>query len=247
MRTGLIVEKLGMSSFFTEFGERVGVTLLRAKNLEVVGHRTFEKNGYDAVIVGFGAKKASIVSKPMLVAYSKNKIKPKLQIKEFRISNDAFVEVGSELNVAHFVEGQLVDVTGISIGKGFAGAMKRHNFGGLEATHGVSISHRSHGSTGGCQDPGRVFKNKKMAGQLGNKQITRHNLEVMQIDIENNIIIVKGSVPGARGTIVTISDAVKSGIPATAPHPTSKPLVELKKDQQVKDSSSDDNVEQDVA
>lgn len=210
-RTGLIAEKLGMSSLFMEDGRALAVTLLKVDNLQVIGQRTENKDGYTALVLGANNMKASKLNKAQRTIFAKNKIEPKRYIKEFRISEDNMVEVGSELKANHFKAGQIVDISGTSIGKGFAGAMKRHNFAGLEATHGVSISHRSHGSTGGCQDPGRVFKNKKMAGHLGHEKVTKQNLVILDINEEENIILVKGAVPGPKGGVVYVTDAVKKG------------------------------------
>ena len=210
-RTGIIAEKLGMSSLFTEDGLALPVTLLKVDNLQVVGHRTLDKDGYAALVLGARNTKPTKVNKSQRTVFAKNKIEPKTYLKEFRISEDSFIEVGADIKASHFKAGQIVDISGTSIGKGFAGAMKRHDFRGLEASHGVSISHRSHGSTGGCQDPGRVFKNKKMAGQLGHKRVTKQNLEILDILEGENIILVKGSVPGCKGAVVYISDAVKKG------------------------------------
>lgn len=212
MRTGLIAEKLGMSSGFNEKGERVPVTLLKVEDCQVVAHRTIEKDGYRALVVGARNAKPSRVSKPMRTVFANSKIEPKVSLKEFRITEDAYMEVGASLTPELFSAGQLVDIQGISIGKGFAGAMKRHNFGGLEASHGVSVSHRSHGSTGGCQDPGRVFKNKKMAGHLGAEKVTIQNLQVFSVNAETGVIFIKGAVPGSKGSKVYITDAIKKTI-----------------------------------
>lgn len=219
MRTGLIAQKIGMSRYYTDNGQHIPVTLLLVDDCEVVAHKTEENDGYNALQLGWGKAKASRVSKALRGHYAKAKVEPKKVLKEFRISKDAFVDVGKQLSAEHFISGQYVDVAGVSIGKGFAGAMKRHNFGGLEATHGVSISHRSHGSTGQCQDPGRVFKGKKMAGHLGDENVTVQNLEVIDIDGEKGIILVCGAVPGAKGSYVTISDAVKRAVPPSVPFP----------------------------
>lgn len=208
-RTGIIAKKLGMSSLFNESGRLDAVTLLKVDSCQVIGHRTEEKNGYNAVVLGAVNKKASRESKAMKTVFAASKVEPKKHLKEFRISDDAFLEVGSDIKVNHFAVGQFVDITGRSLGKGFAGGMKRHNFRGLEATHGVSVSHRSHGSTGGRQDPGRVFKNKKMAGHMGDERVTVQNLEVIGVDLENSILLVKGGVPGHKGAVVYITDAVK--------------------------------------
>ncbi|MGV2432523.1 MAG UNVERIFIED_CONTAM: 50S ribosomal protein L3 [Rickettsiaceae bacterium] len=208
-RTGLIAEKLGMSSLFTEQGASLPVTLLKLNNCQVVGHRTLDKDGYTALILGAANVKPTKVSKSVREVFAKKKIETKAHLKEFRITEDNYLEVGLELKAEHFKAGQFVDISGTSIGKGFAGGMKRHNFRGLEATHGVSVSHRSHGSTGGRQDPGRVFKNKKMAGHMGDCAVTKQNLQIVDVNVEENIILVKGSVPGAKGAIVYITDAIK--------------------------------------
>ena len=220
MRTGVIVKKLGMSSCFSESGDKVPVTLLQMQDCQVVSHITKAKNGYDALVIGGEDISLNKVSKPMKTVFANAKVKPKRFLREFRVNADAFIDVGVELDVRHFVEGQLVDISGVSVGKGFAGGMKRHNFRGLEATHGVSVSHRSHGSTGGCQDPGRVFKNKRMAGHMGNVMVTKQNLRVVSVDHESGVIIIKGSVPGATGSVLTISDSIKIGMPVGAPYPT---------------------------
>lgn len=209
MRNGLIAEKLGMSSMYNERGERYVLTFLKVENCQIVGHKKLEKDGYNALIVGVKNIKSSKLSKPLKNFFAKNKIEPKCKLKEFRVSEDCFIDIGTELSVEHFTMGQYVDVTGITIGKGMAGGMKRHNFAGLEASHGVSISHRSHGSTGGRQDPGRVFKNKKMAGHMGSVRVTTQNLQVMNIDKNNGIIMIHGSVPGAKGSYIYIKDSVK--------------------------------------
>ena len=209
MRTGLILEKLGMSSLFTEKGKRVHVTLFKMQDCQVMTHRTIEKNGYEALVLAYGAVKLNKVSKPMRKVFENANIPAKKILKEFRVTNENMLEVGKELNVDHFSIGQYVDATATSIGKGFAGVMKRHNFAGLEATHGVSISHRSHGSTGGNQDPGRVFKNKKMAGHLGCEKVTIQNIQVIDVQSDKRILVVKGSVPGAKGSVVFLKDAVK--------------------------------------
>lgn len=211
-RTGLIAKKIGMSSMFEENGRRITLTLLKVEDCQVIGSKTLENDGYEAVVVGAVNKKSSRVSKSLKGMFAKSKIEPKAKIKEFRVSKDNLLDVGSELKPGHFVEGQFIDVVGTSIGKGFAGVMKRHNFGGLEATHGVSISHRSHGSTGQCQDPGKVFKNKKMAGQLGNVQVTMQNLKVVKVDDEKGLLIVSGNVPGTKGGYLCVKDAVKKSI-----------------------------------
>ena len=208
-RSGIIAEKLGMSSLFTEQGRMLPVTLLKIDNCQVVDHKTLEKDGYTAVVLGSKNRKANKVSKSMRTVFASKKIEPKTHLREFRITEDAFIDVGSDMKAEHFSVGQFVDIAGQSIGKGFAGGMKRHNFRGLEATHGVSVSHRSHGSTGGRQDPGRVFKNKKMAGHMGDVRVTKQNLEVVRVLLEENIIVIKGSVPGCKGSVVYITDAIK--------------------------------------
>ena len=200
-----------MSSLFLEDGRTLPVTLLKVDNLQVIGQKTQDKDGYIALVLGAKNTKASKLNKAQRTVCAKKKIEPKTHIKEFRITEDNLVEVGAELKATHFKPGQIVDVCGTSIGKGFAGAMKRHNFRGLEATHGVSISHRSHGSTGGCQDPGRVFKNKKMAGHLGHEKVTKQNLEIIDVNEEENIILIKGAAPGPKGGVVYVTDAVKKG------------------------------------
>lgn len=219
MRTGVITTKLGMTRLLTEKGEHVPVTVLQMDECQVVSQLSKEKNGYTAVQLGTGKAKANNVTKPMRGHYAKAKVEPKKKLVEFRISDDAMLNVGDTLTVEHFVAGQFVDATGISIGKGFAGVMKRHNFGGLRASHGVSVSHRSHGSTGQCQDPGKVWKGKKMAGHMGSKQVTKQNLVVMMTDLDRGLILVKGSVPGHKGSTVLLSDAVKKVPSKEAPFP----------------------------
>ena len=219
MRSGLIAQKLGMSRVFQDDGRSVPVTVLKVDTCQVVAQRTEEKDGYTAVQLGVGAAKVKNVSKPMRAYFAKAKIEPKRKLVEFRVTADALVDVGAEITAEHFVAGQHVDVTGSSIGKGFAGAMKRHNFGGLRASHGVSISHRSHGSTGQCQDPGKVFKGKKMAGHMGAERVTVQSLTVVDTDIERGLILVKGSVPGSKGGWVLVKDAVKRPAPEGAPFP----------------------------
>jgi large subunit ribosomal protein L3 len=209
MRTGLIAQKVGMSRVFADDGRHIPVTVLKVDNCQVVSQRTEEKDGYSAIQLGVGNAKVKRVSKAMRGHFAAAKVEPKRRLEEFRIPADAMVDVGAELSAAHFVAGQYVDVSGTSIGKGFAGAMKRHNFGGLRASHGVSISHRSHGSTGQCQDPGRVFKGKKMAGHMGAVQVTTQNLEVVSTDSERGLILIKGSVPGSKGGYVRVFDSVK--------------------------------------
>lgn len=210
MRTGLLAKKLGMTRVFAEDGAHVPVTVLQLDGCQVVGQRTKERDGYVAVQLGAGACKAKNVTKPMRGQFAAAKVEPKAVLREFRVDDDKLVDVGSELSAEHFAVGQKVDVSGIAKGKGFAGAMKRWNFGGLRASHGVSISHRALGSTGQCQDPGKVFKGKKMAGQMGNKTVTTQSLEVVRVDAENNLLLVKGAVPGATGGDVIVKPAVKA-------------------------------------
>ena len=220
MRTGLIARKEGMTRIFAEDGRNIPVTVLRVENCQVVAHRTEETDGYTAVQLGAGNAKIKRTSKANRGHFAKAKVEAKRKLAEFRVSsNENLPPIGAALSAAHFVAGQFVDVAGTSIGKGFAGAMKRHNFGGLRASHGVSVSHRSHGSTGQCQEPGRVFKGKKMAGQMGNERVTTQNLEVVAIDEEDNLILVKGAVPGSKSGWVLISDAVKKPLPDNAPIP----------------------------
>src|SRR5689334_20732828 len=209
MRSGLIAQKLGMTRVFTDAGEHVPVTVLKVDNCQVVAVRTEETDGYTAVQLGAGTAKVKNVTKPMRGHFAKAKVEPKRKVVEFRVDPDALIEVGAELSAAHFIPGQLVDVTGTTIGKGFAGGMKRWNFGGLRATHGVSVSHRSHGSTGNRQDPGKTFKNKKMAGHLGAERVTTQSLEVIAADPDRGVLMIKGSVPGSPGGYVLIKDAVK--------------------------------------
>ena len=219
MRTGVIPKKVGMTRIFNAEGEHLPVTVMQLDNCQVVGQRTVEKNGYTAVQLGAGAKKAKRVTKAERGQFAKANVEPKMKLVEFRVSEDNLVDVGAELSADHFVAGQKVDVTGTSIGKGFAGAMKRWNFGGLRATHGVSVSHRSHGSTGQRQDPGKVFKGKKMAGHYGHERVTTQNLEVVKTDVERGLIMLKGAVPGPKGGWVLIKDAVKVPAPADLPKP----------------------------
>ena len=219
MRTGVIAKKLGMTQTYNEFGEQLSVTVLQMDNVQVVSHKTQAKDGYTALQLGFGTRKAKNVGKAMRGHFAKSKVEPKAKLAEFRVTEDALVDIGAELTANHFVAGQFVDVQARNIGKGFAGGMKRHNFGGLEATHGVSISHRSHGSTGQCQDPGKVFKGKKMAGHMGDRMTTTQNLEVVSTDTDRGLILVKGSVPGSKGAYVSVSDALKKAAPQSAPFP----------------------------
>jgi len=209
MRTGLIARKVGMTRIFNDAGEHVPVTVLELEGCEVVAQRTVDTDGYNAVQLGAGKAKVKNVTQPMRGHFAKAKVEPKMRLVEFRVAEDALVEVGAELTADHFVPGQKVDVSADSIGKGFAGVMKRHNFGGLRASHGVSISHRSHGSTGQRQDPGKVFKGKKMAGHLGDHRVTTQNVTVVATDADRGLIMLRGSVPGAPGGWVEIRDAVK--------------------------------------
>jgi len=219
LRSGVIAKKVGMTRLFMEDGRQVPVTVLRLENVQVVARRTAETDGYTAVQLGAGTAKAKRVPAPMRGHYAKASIAPKRTLAEFRVDPENLIEVGAEIAADHYLEGQFVDVTGTSIGKGFAGAMKRHNFAGLRASHGVSISHRSHGSTGQCQDPGRVFKGKKMAGRMGAAKVTTQNLRVVRTDPDRGLVMVKGAVPGSKGGWVTIKDAVKKPFPEDAPLP----------------------------
>src|SRR5436853_5134577 len=219
MRTGLIAQKLGMTRVFTDDGNNVAVTVLRVANCQVVAQRTLDRDGYVALQLGVGAAKVKNVTKPQRGHFAKAKVEPKARLAEFRVSEDALVDVGAEITAPHFVPGQWVDVTGTSIGKGFAGGMKRWNFGGLRATHGVSVSHRSHGSTGQRQDPGKTFKNKKMAGHLGAARVTTQSLEVISADAERGVLMIKGSVPGSPGGYVLVKDAAKRKMPDGLPFP----------------------------
>jgi large subunit ribosomal protein L3 len=221
MRSGLIAQKLGMTRIFTEDGNHVPVTVLSLQNCQVVGQRTVEKDGYVALQLGAGQAKAKNVSKAERGQYAVAKVEPKRHVAEFRVDADNLIEVGATLKADHFADGQLVDVTGTSIGKGFAGGMKRWNFGGLRASHGVSVSHRSIGSTGGRQDPGKTFKNKKMPGHMGDRRITTQNVKVVKTDVERGLIMIQGSVPGAKGAWIMIKDAVKKPAPKGAAFPGS--------------------------
>ena len=219
MRTGLIAKKLGMTRVFGVDGSHTPVTVLQVEDCEVVAQRTQDRDGYTAVQLGVGKAKAKNTSKAMRGHFAKAKVEPKRKLWEFRVSDDALVDVGETLHVGHFVAGQFVDVVGSSIGKGFAGGMKRHGFRGLRASHGVSISHRAHGSTGQCQEPGKVFKGKRMAGQMGNQSATVQNLEVFGVDPEQGLILVRGGVPGAKGGYLRVTDAKKKALPHNAPYP----------------------------
>jgi large subunit ribosomal protein L3 len=219
MRTGLLAQKFGMTRIFTDEGNHVPVTILKVDNCQVVAIRSRAADGYTAVQLGIGTAKAKNVSKPQRGHFAKAKVEPKARLVEFRVSEEALLEVGAEITAGHFIPGQYVDVIGFSIGKGFAGAMKRHNFGGLRASHGVSISHRSHGSTGQRQSPGKTFKNKKMAGHLGGERVTTQSLEVIATDPERGVLMIKGSVPGSPGGFVLVKDAVKRKLPDGLPFP----------------------------
>lgn len=219
MRSGVIAQKVGMTRIFTDAGDHVPVTVLKLEKLQVVGQRTEEKNGYSAVQLGAGTRKPSRLTKSERQSFAVANVEPKRKLAEFRVSPDNMIEVGAEITADHFVPGQFVDVTGTSKGKGFQGAMKRWNFGGLHASHGVSISHRSHGSTGQCQDPGKVFKGKKMAGQLGDERVTTQNLVIVKTDAERGLLMVRGAVPGAKGGWVIVRDAVKKAAPKDVPMP----------------------------
>ena len=219
MRSGIIARKLGMTRVFNDAGHHVPVTVLKLDDVQVVAVRNAEKDGYTALQLGAGVAKAKNVSKPMRGHFAKANVLPKSKLAEFRVSEDAVLEVGASLAASHFVAGQKVDVVGTTQGKGFAGAMKRHNFGGLRASHGVSVSHRSHGSTGQCQDPGKVFKGKKMAGHMGAVRNTTQNIEVVSVDDEDGVILLCGAVPGPKNGWVLISDAIKAKLPEDAPFP----------------------------
>lgn len=219
MRTGLIARKEGMTRVFDADGRHIPVTVLKVDNCQVVAVKTMERDGYVALQLGAGAAKIKRTSKANRGHFAKAKVEPKKKLAEFRVSNENVVEVGSEIGANHFIAGQYVDVTGTSIGKGFAGSMKRHNFGGMRASHGVSISHRAHGSTGQCQSPGKVFKGKKMAGHMGAERVTTQNLEIVAVDAEDNLILVRGAVPGAKSGWVYIADAVKKPLPEGVPFP----------------------------
>ncbi len=219
MRTGVIAKKLGMARFFDEAGTHVPVTVLSLEGCQVVAQRTQDKDGYVALQLGAGAKKAKNTSKAMRGHFAKAEVEPKRTIMEFRVSEDMLIEVGSEITADHYLPGQKIDVTGTTVGKGFQGGIKRWNFGGMRATHGVSVSHRALGSTGQRQDPGKTFKGKKMAGHLGQETVTTLNLTVWRIDVERGLILVKGAVPGTEGSYVKIRDAVKIAAPAGVPTP----------------------------
>jgi large subunit ribosomal protein L3 len=219
MRTGVIAKKLGMTRFFDEAGTHVPVTVLSLDGCQVTAHRTLEKDGYVALQLGAGEKKAKNTTKAERGHFAKALVEPKREVTEFRVTDDMLIEVGAEFTADHFVPGQKVDIQGVTIGKGFAGGMKRWNFGGLRATHGVSLSHRSLGSTGQRQDPGKTFKNKKMGGHLGVETVTTQNLTIFRVDVERGLIMIKGAVPGSEGGYVKVSDALKKALPAEVPVP----------------------------
>jgi large subunit ribosomal protein L3 len=219
MRSGVIAQKVGMTRVFTDAGDHVPVTVLKLDGCQVVAHRTQEKNGYTAMQLGIGRAKVKNVSKAERGRFAVAQVEPKMKLAEFRVPEDKLIPVGAEITADHFVPGQFVDVTGTTTGKGFAGPMKRWNFGGLRATHGVSVSHRSHGSTGGRQDPGKTFKNKKMAGHMGVDRVTTLNLRVVQTDVERGLILVEGAVPGTAGGYIFVRDAIKKALPKDVPLP----------------------------
>ncbi|KAA6404976.1 50S ribosomal protein L3 [Candidatus Tokpelaia sp.] len=219
MRSGVIAQKLGMTRIYNDAGEHVPVTVLRMENCQVVAQRTVEKNGYTAVQLGVGLAKAKNTTKPLRGHFAASSVEPKAKLAEFRVSPENLLEIGVEITAEHFVPGQKVDVTGTSIGKGFAGVMKRHNFGGHRASHGNSITHRAHGSTGQRQDPGKVFKGKKMAGHMGDVRVTTQNIEIVSTDVNRGLILVRGAVPGSKGSWIFVRDAVKYSLPENAPKP----------------------------
>lgn len=232
MRTGVIAKKVGMTRLFQADGRHVPVTVLQLDDLQVVGRRELDKDGYTAVQLGAGKAKAKNVAKPQRAAFGKAEVEPKARVAEFRVADDALLDIGAHISADHFVAGQFVDVAGVTQGKGFAGAMKRWGFRGLRATHGVSVSHRSHGSTGNRQDPGRVFKNKKMAGHMGARNRTQQNLEVVRTDPIRGLLFIKGSVPGHKGAWLTVSDAIKISRPDGAPYPAG--ILEALKEEEVR-------------
>ena len=240
MRSGIIAKKVGMTRLFMDNGKQIPVTVLHMENLQVVAQRTNEKHGYNAVQLGAGHSKAKSVSKAMRGHFAVAKVEPKRKIAEFRVAPENLIEVGAEITAEHYVEGQFVDVSGTSIGKGFSGAMKRHNFSGLRASHGVSISHRSHGSTGQCQGPGKVFKGKKMAGHMGAARVTTQNLQVVKVDSERGLIMIKGAVPGSKGGWVTVKDAVKKTTIDGVPYPAAlRSAADVSAKQEPKEASSE--------
>lgn len=257
MRSGVIAQKKGMTRLFTKEGLHVPVTVLHLDSCQVVAQRTQEKDGYTALQLGIGRAKVKRTTKAMRGHFAKAKVEPKRKLAEFRVSPENLIDVGAELTADHFVTGQKIDACGVSIGKGFAGGIKRHHFSGLRATHGVSVSHRSLGSTGQCQDPGRVFKGKKMAGHMGSVRVTTQNLEIAKTDVARGLILVKGAVPGAKGSWIFITDAVKYPIPDEAPKPGAFKLAEADADPaepqatdeetSVEAVTGDDNVDQAAA
>jgi len=226
MRTGLVAKKLGMTRLFKADGTHVPCTVLHLDNVQVVAQRTEERDGYTALQLGWGTAKVKNVSQPNKGHFAAAKVEPKMKLVEFRVAEDALLNTGATLSADHFVVGQKVDVCGVTKGKGFAGAMKRWNFAGLEASHGVSVSHRSHGSTGNRQDPGKTFKNKKMAGHLGQERVTTLNLEVAYIDADKGLVFIKGAVPGAKNGFVLVRDAIKKDRHPDAPYPASLRVVD---------------------
>ena len=232
MRTGIIAKKIGMTRLYLADGTHVPVTVLSIKDSQVIGNQTKDKNGYNSITLGAGEAKQKNTNKAQRELYAKIKVTPKKKQMEFRVSESNMVPIGAELSVNHFVVGQYVDATGITIGKGFAGAMKRHNFSGLRASHGVSISHRSHGSTGNSQDPGRVFKGKKMAGHMGDRQRTIQNLQVVAADDDRGLIFIKGGLPGSKGSWISLKDAIKKAVPSDVPYPAGIKGTSLKSDKE---------------
>jgi large subunit ribosomal protein L3 len=239
MRAGVIAQKIGMTRVFTDAGEHVPVTVLRLANCQVVAHRTKDKDGYAAVQLGAGTRKVNKLGKAERGHFAAARVEPKRKLAEFRVEESELIPVGAEITADHFVVGQFVDVAGTTIGKGFAGPMKRWNFAGLRASHGVSISHRSHGSTGGRQDPGKTFKNKKMAGHMGVERVTTLNLKVVQTDVERGLVLVEGAVPGAKGGWITVRDAIKKPLPKEAPKPGKFRLAESPTVPEVKPEAAD--------
>ena len=230
MRSGIIAKKLGMTRLFMDDGKQIPVTVLQLDGLQVVSQRTADKHGYSAVQLGTGTIKAKLVSQAMRGHFAVAQVEPKRKVAEFRVAPENLIEVGAEITAEHYAAGQFVDVSGTSIGKGFAGAMKRHNFKGLRASHGVSVSHRSHGSTGQCQGPGKVFKGKKMAGHMGAAKVTTQNLQVVKTDLDRGLIMIKGAVPGSKGGWVTVKDAVKKPLPDGVPFPAAIKVAEAAAD-----------------
>jgi large subunit ribosomal protein L3 len=243
VRTGVIARKVGMTRLFQADGRHVPVTVLQLEDLQVVARRETERDGYTAVQLGAGKAKAKNVAKPQRAAFGKAKVEPKSKLVEFRVAEDALLEVGASISADHFVAGQLVDVCGVTQGKGFAGAMKRWGFSGLRATHGVSVSHRSHGSTGQRQDPGKVFKNKKMAGHMGARNRTQQNLEVVRTDPVRGLLFIKGSVPGSKGGWLTVEDAIKLPRHENAPYPAGL----VSKDQPIEEAAAPAGLVDDAA